>query len=179
MDMSADLLLQHERASDVDDKRASVIERSLRNIRSHHVFLLARSTVNQRLVAAVRASCMISTIRGSKLQRALRGMIAVAHFEAGESMHLGDAVAFFCVNASERERSIIFQMLRPFFVEYDEPVDEKVCERSSFSRSFLCLLDIPDTRPDVSGVSQQVERISAPLAPRKSSPRTDPELEEG
>ena len=124
------LVVQGERVADVDTERAGIIRHSLQMITTPAVFLSAEGGLNFKMVTAARASLLVSSIRGTPLEQTIRGLIAEAHFIAGECMHLNDAVPFFCSHLPDREKKIVFRMFRAYYVHYDD--DSTVCMSLSY-----------------------------------------------
>lgn len=123
MDNDCVLLQRDENADLVDEERASRIEGRLREIMDYTAFIKSSGEIDTTRVAAVKRSCMIPTVRNTLLQHNLRSAVAQATYSAGGTMTLGDAVACYCWQHTDRERVLIFQMMRSFYLEYGIPED--------------------------------------------------------
>ena len=123
MDACYDLLEKDEDARMVDEDRASKIYSRLIRIGSSSEFLTDSGLLNRRFIAAVLSSCFLPRVRDTVLQHDMRGLVADATFSVGDLMTLWDAVPYFCWQRTPRERSLIRQMMRSVYIEYDQDTD--------------------------------------------------------
>lgn len=121
------LLQRDEIAQNIDADREREIVQALQRIDGADDFLIYGMCLDTRFVGAVRSSCMVPSVYGSDLQRTMRGYIARATFAVGETMSLGDAIAYFCRSSTDREKTLLFQLLRPLFIEYGERIGVSTC----------------------------------------------------
>lgn len=136
MEIYKDLLRVDEDATDVCMRRAGVIFTRLATINSHHAFLEGPGKLNKRFISAVLSSCMIPAIRDTVLQHNMRGLVAQATFSVGDMMTLWDAVPYYCWQRTPRERTLIRQMMRSVYIEYDQDSDVRL----SVCYLLLCII---------------------------------------
>ena len=166
MDLPTQLLQVGEDAHMVDAARSADIFSFVAGITSPSAFLRSTGGLNGRFIRAVLSSCMIPTIIDTALQHRIRGLVADAVFSAGELMTLWDAVPYHCWQRTPRERSLIRQMMRSVYIEYDQDTDVgylfviSLCAiiRSTLSFQYICRL-YPMSQHQWEQFPQIVEKI--------------------
>ena len=128
---------RYEDAENIPRERRRMIVSKLGSIESWS-FFLKDGRLKLDVVGYVKRSCFIPEIKDSDTHKRMRKLIAIATYMVGESMTLGDAVCYYCNDLPGRDKSIVYSMMRPLYIQATiehTPYHPPVC-----NEMFHCIL---------------------------------------